>query len=372
MTRPKDSQPESAAVLEAAARRIVDELRHGRAPELSVPSRSLSNVRYDPKVGYFEMGPRRKRRSLELGTVRTFAQTLRLMAMSKGMVRDGDFATKREAYYVSKNWGDCRFRDQAESDAVMDDIEALTSRDGVFREELGFYPEEHGGSVVGDIAIRERDVETGEVHEVDCTALGSGGYAVPRNVEALELQTRAKFVLAIETGGMFQRLSGHRFWRRHSCILVELAGVPSRATRRFIRRLSEEHSLPVYCFVDCDPYGMANIYRTLKVGSGNSAHVNRFFAVPKARYLGVTPEDIVDFGLEDATHPLDVTDVKRARDALARDPFFRKQPRWIRAIELLLDMGVRAEQQALAKWGLNFVPDDYLPRKLRHPEAFLP
>lgn len=35
-------------------------------------------------------------------------------------------------------------------------------------------------------------------------------------------------------------------------------------------------------------------------------------------------------------------------------------------------MGVRAEQQALAKWGLNFVIDEYLPAKLRKPELFLP
>ncbi len=27
-------------------------------------------------------------------------------------------------------------------------------------------------------------------------------------------------------------------------------------------------------------------------------------------------------------------------------------------------MGVRAEQQALAKWGLNYVTEEYLPRKL--------
>jgi DNA topoisomerase VI subunit A len=33
---------------------------------------------------------------------------------------------------------------------------------------------------------------------------------------------------------------------------------------------------------------------------------------------------------------------------------------------------VRAEQQALAKWGLNYVIDEYLPRKLAHPEHFLP
>jgi DNA topoisomerase-6 subunit A len=35
-------------------------------------------------------------------------------------------------------------------------------------------------------------------------------------------------------------------------------------------------------------------------------------------------------------------------------------------------MGVRAEQQALAKHGLNYVIDTYLPEKLKHPEKFLP
>jgi DNA topoisomerase-6 subunit A len=38
----------------------------------------------------------------------------------------------------------------------------------------------------------------------------------------------------------------------------------------------------------------------------------------------------------------------------------------------LLEMGVRAEQQALAKWGLNYVIDEYLPRKLANPAQFLP
>ncbi len=35
-------------------------------------------------------------------------------------------------------------------------------------------------------------------------------------------------------------------------------------------------------------------------------------------------------------------------------------------------MGVRAEQQALARWGLNYVIDEYLPAKLANPKAFLP
>ena len=34
-------------------------------------------------------------------------------------------------------------------------------------------------------------------------------------------------------------------------------------------------------------------------------------------------------------------------------------------------MGVRAEQQALAKWGLNYVIEEYLPAKLAKPSQFL-
>ena len=149
-----------------------------------------------------------------------------------------------------------------------------------------------------------------------------------------------------------------------------MGGVPTRAVRRFVRRLADEQSLPVYAFVDCDPYGIANIYRTIKVGSGSAAHVNKFFCVPSARFLGVTPQDIVDYELP--THPLKEVDVKRAKDALKNDPFFRSQPRWRKALEDLIKMGVRAEQQALAKWGLNYVLDEYLPRKLENPDQFLP
>ena len=35
-------------------------------------------------------------------------------------------------------------------------------------------------------------------------------------------------------------------------------------------------------------------------------------------------------------------------------------------------MGVRAEQQAFAKWGLNFVIEEYLPEKIKNAKKFLP
>ena len=367
-----DLDKSTLKLIETTAQRVQGSIMKRVLPELRFPVRSLANVKYQKDVGYFELGKGRKARALSVNTVKNFAQTLRLMSISKEMVENDDFATKREAYYVSKNWGDCKFREQAESDAVMDDIEALASPAGLSREQLRYYPEEHGGSVAGNLVVIDRDTETGDPIRIDCTAFGTGSYSIPHSVEHLQFETNAKFVLAIETGGMFQRLNNHKFWKSASCILVEMAGVPTRATRRFIRILADTKKIPVYCFVDCDPYGIANIYRTLKVGSGNAAHINRFFCVPQAKFLGVTPQDILDFKLQDATHDLQPVDVKRAKDAIKNDPFFQAHKPWLKAFEQMLKMGVRAEQQALAKWGLNFVIDDYLPRKLANREAFLP
>jgi DNA topoisomerase-6 subunit A len=360
------------ALIDSIAAQVRSDINAGKLPDIKFPVRALDNVTYDKAKGYFELGNAEKERTLTVTTAKSFAQTLRLMATSRAMVEHNDFATKREVYYISKNWGECRFDEQAESDATMDDIEAMASTHSLSREQLRFYPESHGGSVAGRLTVVDKNPATGATIEIDCSNLGSGAYSIPRSVEHLTFRTDAQFVLAIETGGMFQRLNNHRFWETSRCIIIEMGGVPTRATRRFIRVLSEKQKLPVYCFVDCDPYGFTNIYRTLKVGSGNAAHVNRFLCVPQARFLGVSPQDIVDFGLEDATHPLSPTDVKRARDALENDPFIMAHPSWVGAIKQLLAMGVRAEQQALAKWGLNYVINEYLPKKLANPSGFLP
>src|SRR5512136_164262 len=338
-----------------------------KKPTMKFPVRSLANVRYHPDKGFFEIAGQKKERTLTVNTVKTFAQTLRMIALSKELVQNDDIATKREAYYVSKNWEDARFSEQPESDTVMDDVEAFFS---VNREQLGFIPEEKGGDVAGRLTVIDHDRDTGKELRIDCTKFGSGAYSIPISVEQLQFQTQASFILVIETAGMFQRLVKHNYWKKANCILISMGGVPTRACRRFIRRLADFQEIPVYVFVDGDPYGITNIYRTLKVGSGNAAHLNEFFCVPQARFLGITPQDIVDYKLP--THPLKDVDIKRARDAIKNDPFIRHYRDWIHAIEHLLKMGVRAEQQALAKHGLNYVIDTYLPQKLAHPEKFLP
>jgi len=353
--------------IKETANKVYDRISKQKKPEISIPLRALSNVNYDPKIGYFELKGGRKVRALTVSTIKSFAQTLKMMSLSKEIVENNDMATKREAYYVSKNWKDARFKEQPESDAVMDDIEAMFM---VNREQLGFIPEEKGGDIAGQLIVIDKDSTTGKEIKIDCTKFGSGAYSIPSSVEELKFETNAKFILAIETAGMFQRLVKHNYWKTANCILISMGGVPTRACRRFIRRLADDKSLPVYVFTDSDPYGFMSIYRTLKVGSGNAAHINKYFCVPQAKFIGVTPQDIVKYKLP--THPLKEVDKKKIKDVIKSDPFVKEHKEWQKALEQMQKMGQRAEQQALAAWGLNYVMNTYLPEKVKDPKSWLP
>ena len=346
---------------------VHDEIHKRLPPHLNIPVRSLSNVKFNKIDGYFQISESVKKRTLTAATIKTFAQTIRMMALSKELIKAEDTATKREAYYVSKNWGDARFTEQPESDSVMDDIEAML---GVNREQMGFIPGEHGGAVAGELVVIDVDFETKKELHIDCTKFGSGAYSIPSSVEHLKFETKAKFILAIETQGAFERLNKHNFWKKQNCILIAMSGVPTRSCRRFIRKLSDEKNLPVYVFTDGDPYGFGNIYRTLKVGSGNAAHINEFFCVPRAKFIGVTPQDVLDYNLP--THPLKEVDIKKIKDLIKNDPFIKQNPEWIEALKMMAHNKQRVEQQAFAAHGLNFVMDVYLPEKINNSKKWLP
>jgi len=337
------------------------------APSITMPIRSLQNVKYDSNIGYFELVGKMKSRTLTASTIKTFAQTLKMMGLAKELVEKDDEATKREAYYISKNWGDAKFKEQPESDTVMDDVEAMLM---INREQIGFKPEEKGGAVAGELIVVDEDPETKETLEIDCTKFGSGAYSIPSKVEHLKFKTNAKFILAIETAGAFERLNKHKYWKKSNCIIIAMAGVPTRATRRFIRKLTDECGIPVYVFTDGDPYGYLNIYRTLKVGSGNAAHINKYFCVPNAKYIGVTPQDIIDYDLP--THDLKDIDIKRIKDGIKNDPFVKTHKDWQKALNKMVQMKKRVEQQAFAAHGLNMVIDEYLPNKIADKKTWLP
>jgi len=86
--------------------------------------------------------------------------------------------------------------------------------------------------------------------------------------------------------------------------------------------------------------------------------------------IGAPPQDIHDYSLP--THPPEDKDKKRAQDAIKNDPFFKDNKPWIHALQDMVKMGVRVEQQAFAARGLNYVLETYLPEKLRRPDKMLP
>ena len=70
--RPKD--PKDQITLDAIARTaagIHKAINAVKRPELKMPVRSLSNVTYDVKKGYFELGKDKKVRTLSVATVKT-------------------------------------------------------------------------------------------------------------------------------------------------------------------------------------------------------------------------------------------------------------------------------------------------------------
>src|SRR2546427_573869 len=150
------------------------------------------------------------------------------------------------------------------------------------------------------IAIPVRSLSHVEFNEPKgLTRLGKGGYSVPSIVEPEYLQIArctADFVLLVEKGTQWNRLSEDKFWRRYNCVLLTGNGQPPRGVRRLARRLHEEKQLPVYVLVDNDPWGYY-IYSVIKQGSINLAFESQRMAIPKAKFMGLSSADPEAYGL---------------------------------------------------------------------------
>ena len=169
----------------------------------------------------------------------------------------------------------------------------------------------------------------------------------------------AKFAVAIETGGMFDRLVENGFDEDFNSVLVHLKGQPARSTRRFIKRLNEELHIPIIVFTDGESWSF-RIYASVAYGAIKTAHLSEYLATPTAEYIGITASDIENYDLP--TDKLTDMDI-RALNAELKDPRFNTEF-WKGEIELMLKLNRKAEQQALAKYGLDYVTDMYMPDKL--------
>ena len=193
--------------------------------------------------------------------------------------------------------------------------------------------------------------------------VGDTGYNIPYNVEDNKITFNdfgnSKCIIAIETGGMFDRLVENGFDETHEVILVHIKGQPARSTRRFLQRMHDASGLPLLLFTDADPWSY-RIYSSVAYGAIKTAHISEYLATPSATYLGITSDDILAYDLP--SDELSKKDIE-ALNAELSDPRFA-DGWWQDQINMMLEIGKKAEQQSLAKYGLDFVTDTYLPEKL--------
>lgn len=332
--------------------------------------RSKSNVEFNEDKGTLDLGDNYStRKFLNISHARKFMQTLLVASKTKELVQGGRTASIREVYYQLKHsvpgLDENTFDDQDESNNVVVDIETATD---VIREDLHLFAEPKG-RLFGPLVIND----SGD--EIDCMNMGTSGMAIPSLVDHFEFEDHnAESILVVETAAMVNRLVEEDFHEDHNTIIIGTGGQPARGTRRLINKMHNELDLPVYVFTDGDPWGYY-IYTVLKAGSMSLAFQSDRLATPEAKLIGMTMEDIEEYGLEHVTEDLKgkpegsggpTKDYKRIHDVM--DYKWMQKKEWQKQFEKMLDKGVRIEQQALAANSLEFVAEEYLPQKIENKE----
>ncbi len=364
-----ETPKEIAKRIEQSAGSIVKEIETKKDPTFVTQQRGKSNVEFDEKKGLLRLGDKETERNfLNIGHARKFMQTMLVSSKTRDYLKENKTASIREIYYELKHTlgtsKENTFEDQGESDGCIVDLEHSVD---TIREKLNLHANPKG-TLYGDVTLRDK------VHNNDifnALKLGRGGWSIMSRIEPDEIEIKkvnAKYVLVIETAAMYERLIEEGFAKKQKAILVGTGGQAARGTRRLVHRLHTEAKLPVIVFTDGDPYGWY-IYSVIKQGSMALAAHSDYLACPEAKYVGMTLDDVKEYGLENVTERMKDGDIKRAKEMMAYPWFQNKE--WQEQLKKALTQKIRIEQQALANKSLEFVATEYLPKKIKKKQ-FLP
>jgi DNA topoisomerase-6 subunit A len=359
---------------------VVAAATKSKTPHMDVPSRSLSNVKYNNSKRYIEMGSGTNRRELfNLSQAKAYMQSLMVASGTKQLIDRGKTSSLRGLFYMMKHTiegtSEETFSEQSESDTIIEDIEVTLN---ALREEMHLYAEKRG-EMVGPLLLND----SGD--DIDCSRMGSGGYGIPSIVESDRItfkKSEAQFILHVEKGTVWQRFNEDKFWRKHNCILTHGAGQPPRGVRRMLHRLHHELTpggirksekqppLPIYCLLDNDPWGYY-IYSVIKQGSINLAYESKRMSIPDAKFMGLRSSDYERCKLTPSVQiKLNDTDKKRANQ-IKSYPWFKTKNPWQKEIDLMLKNGFKLEVEALISKDISYVTDTYVPERLTEKEIKL-
>ncbi|XP_016545530.2 meiotic recombination protein SPO11-1 isoform X4 [Capsicum annuum] len=278
---------------------------------------------------------------------------LRVLLIVQQLLQEKRHGSKRDIYYMHPTV----FKEQSVVDRAINDICILLqcSRHNLNVVSVG------NGLVMGWL----RYVESGR--KIDCISNPNTAYPIPVHVEEVnDILSVAQYVLVVEKESVFQRLANDQFCKRNHCIVITGRGYPDVPTRRFLRLLIDKLHLPVYCLVDCDPYGF-DILTTYKFGSLQMAYDATFLQVSEIQWLGVFVQDSDNYSIpQQCLLPLTVEDKRKVEAMLHRCYLQREVPKWRFELELLLYKGVKFEIEALSVHSLTFLSHEYLPSKINN------
>ncbi len=336
---------------------LYEQMEKGMFPWIKMPSRSIENIYYDPKLRQYILGDKSVRRSSRnIRHIRPFTQLVWAAYFADQLTKQRKTSTLRDVYYSAQAY-EMSFKDQSESDNVITDLETVSK---YAREDFNVFPEERS-AIFGDLTI-EYTVRGYEGKRLNLTSHPDGVMIGPALTSSEFVKTSADKVIAIEKGGLFTRFIEEQVHKKFNAVLVLTAGQAPRATRHFIRRLNQELDLPVHIFTDGDPWGM-HIAMVIISGSANAAHL-RELTTPDAKWSGVWATDIVDYKLP--SDPLTDVDIKRLGE-LQKDPRY-EGALWQRETKTFFKIKKKAEQEAFSRYGLTYIVDEYLPAKLEESE----
>lgn len=364
---PTEKITESKKKLVDFGKDLVKQVEKEQNPVMDVPIRALSNVSYDPKTGMLSLGKKiAKRFFFNVAHVRKFVQTAEVAALSKELLGVDKHLSLRQAFYAIRRTLPGTNIDivdeQEESNKAIEDLELIT---GVAREQLHINANKLG-SIAGNALIKDKGLGGKEIL-VDWSKQGSGGWSIPSSVEHIEFKkVDAKFVIYMEKAAMWERLNEDGLWDKLNCIIISSQGQATRGIRRLLQRMSVEEKLPVYILTDFDPWGFY-IYSVIKTGSISLAHASERLAIPSARFLGLTADDIERFSLKKHIIKFKDVDLKRI-DEISKYSWFKDKKDWQKQFELMKQMKGKVELDALVSRGISFVSEKYLPEKLKEKD----
>ncbi|CAO2184133.1 unnamed protein product [Urochloa humidicola] len=280
---------------------------------------------------------------------KTACMTAWLLSKLYQLVRTGMTITLRDLFYQAA----LLFGNQKTVNGILVDITLLLP---CSRFSLNVTSDKTG-KVCGMIAIEFND---------DIPLSCSRGALIPDDSSIISgfstiKDSQVDFILVVEKGTVYDYLRKNNFHVKNRCIIITSNGMPTMATRSFLKCLYMHTNLTIYGMCDPDPHGV-NILHVYDQGSVELAHENINLAVPHLIWIGVTLKDVLDAGLElnqrnsEKLKPSEYAILQRLLNDAHIIPRF-----WKGHMEYMMSVGKKTHLEIFHEKGFHYIAQVLLP-----------